>query len=191
MMKHPAQMTPQQRQEYRALFAGPNREIREVEGGEIYIATDRTAAMAFAGKAIKPAWNYSFRSVEHMQKHIDEWAAGLKSHAAYVAERKAEAAAPHSLKVGDVLHSSWGYDQTNNDYFQVTALVGKRMVEIRQIANDYRETGFLCGKSKPVPGKFIGEPMRKLVNHNRVRIESFATAGKIDANHETYESHYA
>ncbi len=34
------------------------------------------------------------------------------------------------LKVGDYLESSWGYDQTNVDFYKVVALVGKTMVSI-------------------------------------------------------------
>lgn len=30
-----------------------------------------------------------------------------------------------NIKKGDIFHSSWGYDQTNNDYFQVTKAKGK------------------------------------------------------------------
>ena len=34
------------------------------------------------------------------------------------------AAERDGLKVGDVLRSSWGYDQTNVDYYEVVELVG-------------------------------------------------------------------
>lgn len=195
-MKHPAQMTPEQRDAYRQSFAGSIAQRRDMANGLVLFVKPmidgQVVAMGFAGKAIKPAWHYRFRNDARMEAHAAEWAAGIQRSDEAKAARKAQAAAPHTLQVGDVLHSQWGYEQTNNDYFQVTALVGKRMVEIRQIGNDYRETGFLSGKSKPKPGHFIGEPMRKVVNgHNRVRIESFATAGKCDPNRETYESHYA
>lgn len=39
----------------------------------------------------------------------------------------------HTLKVGDILYSSWGYDQTNISWYQVTQLVGKQSVKIRKI----------------------------------------------------------
>jgi len=49
-------------------------------------------------------------------------------------ERKAKAAEAMKLvKVGDVFSCSWGYDQTNVDFFQVVALVGKNSVRLRQV----------------------------------------------------------
>jgi hypothetical protein len=199
MNKHPSQMTAQERADYRAMRAGPNRLIREPAPGLVVFCSDQPridgqcTAMAFAGKAIKPAWNYRFRTDAQRDAHIAQWAAGHQVQAERMAERAAARKAPHTLKVGDVLHSQWGYEQTNNDYYQVTALIGARMVEIREIGNDYRERGgfaAMAGTSRPMPGKFIGEPMRKVVNQYGVKVDGH-NARPIDPNKETYESHYA
>lgn len=40
------------------------------------------------------------------------------------------------VKVGDIFHWSWGYDQTNADFFQVTR-VSKRCVWVRKIGSEY------------------------------------------------------
>lgn len=37
------------------------------------------------------------------------------------------------VKVGDYFSMSWGYEQTNNNYFQVVALVGTSSVRIREV----------------------------------------------------------
>lgn len=37
------------------------------------------------------------------------------------------------VKVGDLFSASWGYDQTNNDFFQVIALVGESSVRVREV----------------------------------------------------------
>jgi len=39
----------------------------------------------------------------------------------------------YGVKVGDVFHASWGYDQTNNDFFQVVALVGESSVRVVEV----------------------------------------------------------
>lgn len=39
----------------------------------------------------------------------------------------------HGVKVGDLFSSSWGYEQTNVDFFQVVALVGARSVRVREV----------------------------------------------------------
>ena len=38
------------------------------------------------------------------------------------------------VKVGDIFKSSWGYDDTNTDFFQVIALVGEQSVRVREVA---------------------------------------------------------
>ena len=37
------------------------------------------------------------------------------------------------VKVGDIFVSSWGYDQTNVDFFQVVALCGQSSVRVREV----------------------------------------------------------
>jgi len=72
----------------------------------------------------------------------------------------------HSLNVGDILRASWGYDQTNIDYFQVTALVGKSMVEVREIGYATRnEDAYMQGTCTPAPGNFLenAKPLRRKV----------------------------
>ena len=38
-----------------------------------------------------------------------------------------------NVKIGDIFYSSWGYDQTNIDYYMVTKIIGKTFVEIQKI----------------------------------------------------------
>lgn len=40
----------------------------------------------------------------------------------------------YGVKVGDIFVSSWGYEQTNVDFYQVIALVGKHSVRVREVA---------------------------------------------------------
>lgn len=47
--------------------------------------------------------------------------------------KKAEPVNKYGVKVGDFFRMSWGYEQTNEDFFQVIALVGTSSVRIRQV----------------------------------------------------------
>ncbi len=53
------------------------------------------------------------------------------------AKKSAKKAAPvankFGVKVGDFFSASWGYEQTNVDYFQVIALVGATSVRVREV----------------------------------------------------------
>lgn len=61
----------------------------------------------------------------------------LLTKALYSEARAKEELAPlPKAKVGDILIASWGYDQTNVDYYQVVALVGTSSVRIRKIQSE-------------------------------------------------------
>lgn len=168
---------------------------REGVNAECYIyntGTGKPAACMFGGKRSKPDKQFYYRSVDARDKAVQEYLDGQAATATFKHELKAKRKAfKHTLKYGDILRCSWGYDQTNVDFYQVTDLIGKTMVEIRPIAGDYEETGFMSGTTTAIKGHFTGGPMRKRVSEgNSVRIASYASAYPHDGK-PTHESHYA
>lgn len=136
--------------------------VREVEGGRVHVRS-------YSGKRGKPDFYYSFKDTGAAVKHWGGWYAGILSAAQAKAARKAEKAAAMAkpqtaLVVGDVLVSSWGYEQTNYDYYQVIRLVGARSVEIRKIASLSEETGYMQGDCVPSKNNFTGPAMVKRVD---------------------------
>jgi hypothetical protein len=161
----------------------------------VYGDTESLHAAAFGGKRAKPDWHYSFRTKERMQEKINEFLADAHRIEEYKKERAAKKKAhKRGLKVGDMLMNMWGYDQTNIDYFQVTKLVGKCSVEIREIgAINMGEDGFMTGKCKPNKDNFVGEPMLKRVGEgDSVKIHSWGSwAHKTTEDSEHRWSSYA
>jgi len=45
----------------------------------------------------------------------------------------------YGVKVGDIFYASWGYEQTNVNFFQIIALVGETSVRIREVYLDLEE----------------------------------------------------
>jgi hypothetical protein len=128
------------------------------EGVEIYINTDRCAAMFFSGKRAKPDWHYRYGNAAKMHKAITDSIQSCNERAERkAAQRKEKAAWVHDVKVGDVFRCSWGYDQTNIDYYEVTALIGKTMCDVRELKQEIHETEFMQGKCIPTPGKYAME----------------------------------
>lgn len=138
-------------------------------------------ALGFHGKAQKPDYHFRFKSDAARQAQVMKHFAETQARAVYATERADKRNAEgHSLVLGDVLRASWGYDQTNIDYYEVTKVVGKRMVEIREIAQEREDSQqWATGKCVPVPGKYISQPMRKAARENGVRIASYAWANKV------------
>lgn len=153
--------------------------LRADQHGVVVVADpEGLCVMAFSGKAQKPAFYLRFRTKERAQQYVADWLAKIERRAAEkLAEREARKTAGHPLEVGTVLYSSWGYDQTNIDFFEVVALIGKATVEVREIAQERVETGSMQGQCIPVPGAFIGEPMRRRADqYGGVKIQSFQRA---------------
>ena len=131
----------------------------------------RYYAIAFHGRATKPLWHYSFKSEAERQEQINRTAESRHSGLAYRkdATAKRRAFAP-TLKVGDFLYTSWGYDQTNVEFFEVVEASGKSVI-IREVAQRTLSSDSGSDRVVPVPGQYIGEPMRKVVGQgNAVRI---------------------
>jgi hypothetical protein len=94
--------------------------------------------MLFQPKATNPDGPYRFRSIEQFEKWATERIAALDAHVArklaYFAEKKAAVAGADMSLVepGAVFRYSWGWEQTNIEYFQVVARSGQ-MVTLRAI----------------------------------------------------------
>ncbi len=157
------------------------------EGVEVWRDPVRAVAVGFSGKRGKPDWYYRFPSEERMQRHVDDWIKRIREAEEWKAKRRAEAKAKaaqgHGCKVGDIFRCSWGYEQTNVDYYQITELHGRTMATVRRIAAQAEENGWLRGDCAPAPGRFLDEDrypaMRVKINTGETpsfRAYSFASA---------------
>jgi hypothetical protein len=142
----------------------------------------KLAAIAYHGKSAKSDWHYCFRSEGERQAKSDQHLHNISGHAERMKERQEKRKAfRHVLKVGDVLKASWGYDQTNIDYYEVTAVVSGHTVEVQEIGSISRETGWLQGDCVPSPGRFIGAPERKRVlEGNCIKFKSYKYAYPVE-----------
>lgn len=83
-------------------------------------------------------------------------------------QRKAEARArfknPYTL--GDILHHSWGYDQTNCDYYQVVEVKPVSVV-LKKIGAEVvpGSEGFMSNSLKPIKDCFIEAGPHALTGH--------------------------
>jgi hypothetical protein len=125
----------------------------------------------FIGKQAEPVWRYRFRNTAEREKHITETFAEIKASqdrkAADQAERKAWV---HDYKVGDILNTCWGYDQTNREFFEVIEVKGKHLI-LREIAQVREYHGDMNGVTSPQVGKYISEPIRRLAGRYGVKID--------------------
>jgi hypothetical protein len=117
----------------------------------------------------KALFNYRFRSAERMAEYCKEWIERVEinmNSLKQIKEQKkiAQQNMNHNYKVGQVLYNSWGYDQTNIDFFQIVE-VKQKSIKIRAIYSYQVEgsEGFMCANVKPAIDQFKGEPILKKV----------------------------
>lgn len=88
-------------------------------------------ALKFRWHNVKKVW-YGFADKETLEKAINGTQTTTKASVKTSAKTSAKAN-KYGVKVGDIFECSWGYDQTNVDFFQVIALVGKESVRVREV----------------------------------------------------------
>jgi len=90
-------------------------------------------------------------------------------------ERKRQARAKflNPYKVGDILHHSWGYDQTNCDFYQVVG-VKPASVLLRKIGAKTvpGSEGFMCESLMPEKDAFITKGCQALTKHDNITPEN-------------------
>lgn len=157
----------------------------------------RPCIRLWRGRSKRPEC-YSFRSEDQRQAYIDREIEREKSAADFKARRKAERAEhaarlKQSIAIGTILHNSWGYDQTNCDFYQVVAASGA-MVTIREIKSEIvpGSEGFMSAKLRPLPNCFVegAQAMRKRIGPYGVRMEH-GTASPCPPDSQHYCSWYA
>jgi hypothetical protein len=134
------------------------------------------SAICFAGKAVNPTWYYLFRSEEAMLAQVAKTVNNRIARAAEVAKYKAERLAPTNLKEGDILYCSWGYDQTQVDFYKVKEVVGNNRIKIVPMTAIVAKQS--TGADYMVAGEEKGTPMLKVANgrQNSVKITSYSNA---------------
>lgn len=154
---------------------------RTVEGlGVAYVDRVGTTVLAFSGRRTRPDFHERYSVADKVVRRLDGWEASIRAREVSARQRvEARRDAARDLAVDDVLRSTWGYEQTNVDYYQVTRLVGRTMVELRQISRISKNSGGYQGECVPAPGAFIGDVIRRRVDVDGVRIASGVHARKL------------
>lgn len=163
----------------------------------IYFSTDvrnRPCAVGFGGKRQKPDFNYFFKDQQAAYDYAEKYLEGQRKTARMKAERrKAQKEFRTSLEVGDILYTSWGYEQTNVDWYQVVEVKSAKTVVIREICGEsVEDTGWMCGYTMPLKGRFVkdSEPMTKRVRKgDAITVDSVRNAYKWDGKRKYWSSY--
>lgn len=153
----------------------------KASGAVIYVKTEpKPHAVGFFGKAQKPTFNFTFKTPERMEAFVRERLAHFEQAIQRKAIRHTERKAfKHATKVGDIYRTSWGYDQTNVEFFEVVEVKGKfailREVEVASVSDGFGQDKIVPQSGKyPAPryaGDDRGQPIRRLVQESYIKID--------------------
>ena len=139
--------------------------------------------MRFRWHGVKKVW-YGYATEEAVRAAIGEKPAVVGSKPK---KEEAERVNKFGVKVGDLFYSSWGYEQTNVDFFQVVALVGESSVRVREVNPPMIDEKAVSSMSSDRTYKTKGLPILPAVSSVFIkdnekgdlkRLKSYAADGK-------------
>ena len=160
---------------------------------------DRVAPRARLG--FKNEFHFRYKSVERMNEHVAEWIDRVVANKAKREQEKLDRKARGNemaakVKVGDIFVNSWGWEQTNVDFYQVVAKPSAKTVVVREIAMRTQEgsemSHGMADNVFPARDKFIGKEMKKQINtYGGFKVNSFSSASPAEEGRAYYRSWYA
>tara|TARA_R100000808_G_scaffold19434_1_gene42155 strand:- start:1772 stop:2353 length:582 start_codon:yes stop_codon:yes gene_type:complete len=148
------------------------------------------------GKQKNPIANYWYRNNDDRNSSIETYKKRADQREQYKLERAAARKAfKPDLNIGDIYYASWGYDQTNVNFYQVVEIKGSATVVLRELSQNtvkdsYYSHGMACSVV-PVKDEFLNDnTMTKRVGQYGIKIDSVRSASKYDGSPK-YKSWYA
>ena len=135
----------------------PNEAFKSIEisfeGKPSEAIRDALKALKFRWHGVKKIW-YGYSNEEAVRTAIDNAENGVK------VEKKEEVKAnKFGVKVGDVFSMSWGYEQTNVDFFQVVKVCGESSVRVREVCPEIVARDGISWASEDRTYKITSEPI--------------------------------
>ena len=150
----------------------PNGFTAEYETKDLVIYSDRKnmKAISYKGKSNKPFWHFRFLKMSDMDSRINSTIESVlkevekkRIESEKLAELKENYDIRNHLKIGDIINNSWGWEQSNEDFYQIVDFKGKTKIVCRELSQDYVETGFMSGKTKPIKDSFRNEDEKEVL----------------------------
>jgi hypothetical protein len=139
-----------------------------------YQCGSHPAAVAYAGKANKASFHNTYvgRDPEKMREEaIASFFKGLEASEKMKLDRREEAKKPHAIAVGAIVYNSWGYDQTNVDFYEVVK-VSANYVWLQSLESSAPEDGFMSSsRTLPRKGTAHGEVTKRRVSGSSINFK--------------------
>jgi len=165
--------------------------IREDYKGIILITHSPCSVAVYEGKGWRPAAYYRFKEEERRIEFIAE----RKGRADRQEQESKQLAVKYeeqakSIKEGTILYSSWGYEQTNIDFYKVVKKINKKLWIVPISQRRSFEESDMSGSCIADPETVTGEPFVKFINKwGGVTLNSFSWCGPWDGQPKGWTSY--
>lgn len=128
----------------------------------VSVASGKSSAKIWTPKATKPFANYVFpdeaRREAFIAEQVENYLSGQRKRAKRKLERagRLEGVKLQEVNVGDIFDYSWGYDQTNVEFFEVVERRGRQVI-IREVAHRSEAAG-QDERVSPNKGRYLDKP---------------------------------
>jgi len=146
----------------------------------IYHHPEKPFAIAYSGKKSKPDFHYDLKTVERKDNYIQEY---ISSKEKEIDEREAHKRKQKELLLKElneivpgktIIYTSWGYDQTNVDWYLVTGIKGKTLT-LQEIGHDiHTSEGYssMSGNATPNVKKIVGSEFKQSIR-NTLKVNGY------------------
>ncbi len=167
--------------------------IKDIQDGTFIVHCGKIKSKA---RFPKPEFHYKFRGMKEMEDYLNEF---INRRVKILNDKEKEKQAiekfkntnTHNYKIGQVLYDSWGYDQTNIDFYQVVG-IGKKSIDIQEISGKFRDnqpSGYSSMSAFVIPqiNHFLNNPFKK-----RIIVTSWRgnPSFNVKSRHKGYLSNY-
>lgn len=134
----------------------------------------------------KTEWAFRFKNVAQIEKYVEECLnkkinSEINSKNAKVERLVKRNNGIASVQVGDIFNDSWGYEQTNQDFFIVVGRPSKTTAIVQKVGYDSIETTSWCSENVKVnTALIIGEPKKVTLTGASFKVNSFSSAYKVE-----------
>lgn len=138
-------------------FIPANSKEKTKKGTDAVVYVAGLSAIGYRGKLNRSVFYYRYPNAAELDRCVKAFFDQCVKEDAEKAKRTAEKKSfLHTLKVGDVLYSSWGYDQTNIDFYQIVAVPSGKSVKVQKLKAIVTESAPLAmsGSSMPIIDSF-------------------------------------
>lgn len=169
---------------------GAERQDCGISGVAVYFyphsKTGEPCVTIFSGQNAKPILHRYYKTAERRDEAVASALGEIARKLERTQARRTDANRPHRWDKGLILCASWGYDQTNVQFWEIVEVPSPCYVVLQEIAAVRVSSGeqAMSGHAFPDPEIGVGRPFRAKVNMadniGRVAIRSFISAAPWD-----------